>query len=187
MFERIRQSYVLDVFFFICSCLLSIAVVLGATWAIYRYPGAPEEAVQVRFRDGIVLDSVHGEIPTISVDSGSFTMGNKSAGLYLIEKTDGTLVLAVAKPHSVLPTCKVEIRGQIAEPDAEERVTMSVKTSHFECDNVTVVNGSTLEVEDPTYRATLGIKSYFSMVIVVSIVMVITGYTVVHDIKKRLG
>ena len=179
MFERIRQSYVLDVFFFICSCLLGMAVVIGITWAVYRYPGAPAEAVRARFPDGEVVTSYR--------KPDSSPRGEKRAGLFLIQNPDGSQVLAVAKPHSVLPTCKVEIRGRIDDPIAEERVTMKVKTSHFKSDSVTVVNGKTLEVENPVYGFTLSLKEYMTMVGTVSTVMVITGYTVVHDIKKRLG
>ena len=174
MFERIRQSYVLDVFFFICSCLLSIAVVVGATWAIYRYPGAPEEAVRARFPEDEIVTSYR------KMDD------KKYAGLFLVEKADGSQVLAVVKPHSVLPTCKVEIRGRIADPQAEERVTLKVKTSHFKSDSVTVVNGSKLEVENPVYGYTMRLKEYFGMVSAITIVMVIAGYAVGYEIRKRL-
>lgn len=178
MFARLRESYFFDVFFFICFALLSAAVVLGATWAIYRYPGAPAEAVRARFPEDRIVSSYR--------NTDDF-LGNKHAGLFLVEKQDGSQVLAVVKPHSVLPTCKVEIRGRIDDPTAQERVTMKIKSSHFKSDSVTVVNGETLEVENPVLGYTMGMKEYISMVAVIGMALTVSGYAAVYEIRKRLG
>lgn len=179
MFARLRESYFFDVFFFICFAVLSAAVVLGATWAIYRYPGTPAEAVQARFPEDTIV--TYYRKPGDTLDT------KKYIGLFLVEKQDGSQVLAVVKPHSVLPTCKVEIRGRIDDPAARERVTMKIKSSHFKSDSVTVVNGETLEVENPVFGYMLRMKEYISMVSVIGMALTVAGYAAVHEMKQRWG